>query len=370
MRNHPQGAMTYRLGDFVDAATVELLADETAGPGHGAVQDVLVVRASRAVGLVLLAVHDVEVDVALVDEVGPVGVTEVIEGGVIHELTDALHGDTGQADVRHALGEASLGERALGGDLQVELLKEARAAEDQGGLATKAGQLADLLAEVLADLLGARDVGDLVRTDSRAVAPEGVGRAVDATHRAGRRSVGDEGQEAGDFLRVSNAVAPEHGVERLGPALVHVLELLVEQAGQDGDVAIGVLGGGLAGRAVNDGQAVVLQLGEGERDTSVDFLPGEGGALGVRGVGVGDGIVVREASDSRGVVEDDRHRDVTLATGESLLLLGESLEKGLVLDGLGERATLDVVVEGGGGDVSEFSDREGHDDVFSLGGGC
>ena len=372
MRNHPLGEpIDYRLvGDFVDRAAGELLANEAAGPGHGAVQDVLVMRAGGVVLLLVFAVHHHEVDVRLVDEVSTVGVTEVVQGRIVHEGTDTAHGDASEADVRVRLGEAFLGVDALGGDFLVEVFQEAGTTEDQGRLAAEAGELANFLAEEFADLLLAGNPDDGVGADGRAVAPLDVGSTVDTSDGAGGGVVRDQRREAGNDLGVLGAVEPEHLVEGAGPAFRHVLELFVEDAGEDREVALGVLGRGGAGGGIDDGKTVVLQLGERQRDASMDFLPGERGALRIGRVGVRDGVVVGETSDRGRVVKRDRDADVALAAGESLLLAGEGFEQGLVLDVLGEGRTLDVVVEGRRGDVSEFGVSECHGSFWLAGLHC
>ena len=87
-------------------------------------------------------------------------------------------------------------------------------------------------------------------------------------------------------------------------------------------------------RAVYNGHAVALQLGQGELDTRMEFFPVVLGLLDVGRVRVGHGVVVRVACDADRVVALGALGDLALAAGEGLLRLLEHPQEGLVLDGL------------------------------------
>lgn len=313
-------------------------------------------------GLLVLAVHDVELQVALVDEVDVVRLTQGIQGRVIHELADATHADVSHAELGGAaVEEAGLGVDTLLEDFFFQLSQGSGTAEDEVRLATEAGQLADFGPEELGQrLIGLRG-DDFVRTDGRTVTPGRDEGTVDTADGTRGGVVGDEGRDARDELRVLGAVLPEHLVERASPAFGHVRELVLEEAGEGGHFAVGVLAGRGTVEGVDDGDTVVLELRQGDGDTGVDFLPRVVDPLEVGRVVVRHRVKVREALDGGGVVEDDREVDFALAAGEGLLLAGEGREQGLFLDGLGERLVLDVEVERGSRDVLEFLSGEGHD---------
>ena len=219
-------------------------------------------RAGRAVGLLVFTVHDHQLDVLFVDEVREAGAAEGVEGRVILELAYAAHRDTGQADIGCLLGEAHVAVGTLAGDLLVELLEEGRTAEDERRLATETGELTNFLTKELRDDLLTGCIGELAAiavhrgsygADSCTIAPEFVSShsAVDAADGTRGRVVGDQREQTGDNLSVLGSVFPEHLIEALGPALFHVVELVFEQAGDDGEVTLGMLGGRCTGGAVS-----------------------------------------------------------------------------------------------------------------------
>jgi len=364
--------MCLGLDGLVDRRAVEALGDHTTRPGHRLVDNVLIFGASRVVGLLVFAIHDVELDgvgvqevaiAALVTETVPLG--EVVKGRVVAKLTDSGEADGAHADTLCA-GEATLGVKTLGVDLLLDLLEEVRAAEDRVGLATVTLQLTDLRTEAIDDVGGAGSVGKLLRT----VAPQRVGATIDAAGGAGSvqcdsaRDSGarlDEVLDTGDEVSVSRTILPEHRVHASGPALGHVIKLGLEDVRQNGGVTARVLRGGLAGQRVGDRNAIDLELGEGHLDAGVKFLPGIRHTLGVTGYVVRNDVVAFVAMDARkGIMEGDREGDFALTAREALLALGHNADERLLLDGLSKRIRLDVEIKRRCYDVVKVRERIGH----------
>ena len=299
-------------------------------------------------GLLVLTLHHLKLDSVQVDEVSALGQREVIEGRVIHERTDAAHGDVSHSDVVLAVvGKARHGVVTLLGNLALKSLKERATSEKQVvgvlGVTTK---LADLLAQGLGERLVSRGRGDLVGSNKGAMPPPSRSGAVETSSCSDSGGVGEDGEQTRNLLGVLSAVPPQHVVEGLRPTLGHVVKLVLKQAGENGKFTLGMLGNRLALGAVHDADAIVFKLREGHGDTSVDFPPREGNALDIRRIRVADGIVVGVASDGRGVIALDGDRDVTFPAREGLLVALKSLEEWLVLNGLSESRPLDVIIEG------------------------
>lgn len=210
-------------------------------------------RTCRGVSLLVFTLHSHELDVLFVDEVRETGAAKAVQGRIVLELAYAAHRDAGKTDVGSLLGEAHVGVVTFAGDLLVELLEEGRTTEDERRLTTEAGQLTDFLTKELRDDLLAGSVGDFAAVavhrgghgaDCSTIAPELIGGhgAVDAADSTRSWVVGDQRKQTGNDFSVLGTVFPEHLIEALGPAFFHVVEFVFEQAGDDGEVTLGVLG--------------------------------------------------------------------------------------------------------------------------------
>src|SRR3546814_16436266 len=92
-----------------------------------------------------------------------------------------------------------------------------------------------------------------VDAERRPVPPPGVRGLIDAADDGARSGVVvNERHEAGDLLGVLRAVAPEHFVHAALATLDHVLDLVVEEIGEDRHLALGMALLVLAGRSVGD----------------------------------------------------------------------------------------------------------------------
>lgn len=312
--------------------------------------------------LLVLTAHWHELDGVEVNEVATLGVAEIVEGRVVLERPNAAHGDVGHTDVVLAVvGEASLCVHTLLRHFDFESVKEvASSKEDVVRVLRVAAKLTNFLAEFFREGLVGRGRGDGRTTNEGAMPPPSGGSAVDAASCTNSGGVGDDGQDAGNLLRIGSAVFPEHFVERTAPAFGHVLKFVLKQTSQHSEFAVAVVADALALGRIHNGNAVVFEFGEGNGDTSMDFFPRVVHALEVGGVGIRNGVVVSVPSDSCGVITFDRDRDVALATGEGLLVALKSFDEGFVLDGLREGWAFDVIIKSSRRNVSDFLGCECH----------
>lgn len=329
-------------------------------------------------GLSVFALHDIQAKVARVNEVAVVRLVEVVKGRVVDELTNAAHRDSGHADIILAVvDEALLRVVTLFEHFGFQLLKELGAASQDVWLAAVALELTDFISESLGQGLVGRGGRNLVGTDKGSVSPELIARggSVDATNNARGGVVSDEEGKSRDKLVVLGAVLPKHFVERTRPAFSHVSQLVFKQVGQNGDISFGVSADVGAVKRVNDRDAVKLEFGKGKRDTSMDFLPGEGHTLEVVRVIIRNGVVTHKPLDGGRVFGHDRYADETLAAWEGLLLSKHLGKQRSFLDGLGKRITLDVIIKSGVGYGCDFRSGErgywvavvGHGILYILG---
>lgn len=318
--------------------------------------------------LLVFAFHRVKLESFSVDDVGVValvaregtGGQEVIQGRIVDELTETEQRGDADGDIG-ALGEAGLGEETLGGDFSLKELKEARTAEDHVRLAAITLQLTDFLTETFDDVRLTGGVGERIGAILPQLLATKGGVTGDTTGGTNviRGSGLDESLDTSDLLGV-RTIGPEHRVETTSPAFSHVIKLSLEDVRQDSSVTATVLAGAFTSHAVRDGDAIDLQLSQGDRDAGMDFLPRIGDTLGVLRVGVVDSFVTLKALDGGGVVENDRDRDVAFAARERLLLTGHKTQQRLLLDGLSERIGLDVEIKGRSDGVFERRKRISH----------
>lgn len=233
-------------------------------------------------GLAVFTFHNIEIYVIAVDEVCVVRLIHVVQSRVVDEGADASHRDVAHADVGlAAVDEASLGIDTLFMDFRLQCFDELRTSKQNVWLAAIALELTNFGSEGLCERLVGRGDGDSVVANESAISPELVtsGSAVDATDDALRGVISDEERETWDKLVVLRAVVPEHFVERARPAFGHIRELMLKDIGENSDVALRVSADVCAVKGIDDRDAVNLELGEGQRDTSMDFLPREGHTL-------------------------------------------------------------------------------------------
>src|SRR3546814_3978726 len=94
-------------------------------------------------------------------------------------------------------------------------------------------------------------------SSDRAVPPPRVRRPVDAGGDAGGRVIHDDRLNAGEHLRRLRTVLPQDVVEGPRRPLVYILQLVLEDIGDRGHLATGVIGRALAVQAVNAGNPVL-----------------------------------------------------------------------------------------------------------------